>query len=236
MEDKIRVMVVEDEESLMDLICLNLELEGYEVSRATDGGQAIEKFRSNRFDLAILDVMLPRVDGFTVCKTVRLEGNKTPILFLTAKNTSKDRVEGLKIGGDDYLTKPFDLEELLLRVEKLIQRNPESRKSLGELTEYRFGDRCYVNFQAFKIIDKNGVEHEVGQKEIKLLKLLIHRNGEVVSREEILETVWGYDVFPSTRTIDNYILSFRKFFEQNPRQPQFFHSVRGVGYKFTGMN
>ncbi len=233
MQEKVRIMVVEDEESLMDLITLNLELEGYDVVKVTDGGTAIEKFKSNRFDLAILDVMLPRVDGFTVCKTVRLEGNKTPILFLTAKNTSKDRVEGLRIGGDDYLCKPFDLEELLLRVEKLISRNPESKKSLGELESFAFGPNNYVDFTAFFIRDRDGVEHKVTQREVKLLKLLIHKSGEVVSREEILETVWGYDVFPSTRTIDNYILSFRKHFEAFPRQPKHFHSVRGVGYKFT---
>ena len=156
--------------------------------------------------------MLPELDGFTVCQTVRLEGNKTPILFLSAKGSGKDRIEGLKIGGDDYLSKPFDLEELILRVGKLIQRRDEGKKVIGELEEFSFGPNK-VNFLNFSIVDKDGIEHLLSKKEIMLLKLLIQRQGEVVSREEILEKVWGYDVFPSTRTIDNFILSFRKYFE-----------------------
>jgi len=172
------------------------------------------------------------MDGFAVCQTVRLEGNKTPILFLSAKATGKDRVEGLKIGGDDYLTKPFDLEELLLRVSKLIQRHDDGKAVLADMDEYKIGNGL-VNFLNYSVRDKNGVEVEVSKKEVMLLKLLIQRDGEVVSREEILEKVWGYDVFPNTRTIDNYILAFRKYFEPDSRNPVYFHSVRGVGYKFT---
>jgi two-component system alkaline phosphatase synthesis response regulator PhoP len=192
----------------------------------------LDKFRSQHFDLAILDVMIPLMDGFSVCQTIRLEGNTTPILFLSAKGSGKDRVEGLKIGGDDYLTKPFDLEELLLRLRKLIKRH-EGSHSLAEIHEYSFGARNYINFLNFTIRDNQGVETVISKKEIMLLKLLILRKGEVVSREEILEKVWGYDVFPSTRTIDNYILAFRKYFEIDSRNPRHFHSVRGVGYRFT---
>lgn len=214
------------------MLKLNLEIEGYQVITAFDGKTALDKLRHQAFDLAILDVMIPEIDGFAVCQTVRLEGNKTPILFLSAKGTGKDRVEGLKLGGDDYLTKPFDLEELILRVGKLIVRKDEGGRMLGELNEYSFGG-CNINFLNFNIIDKEKQEHQLSKKEIMLLKLLISKQGEVVSREEILEKVWGYDVFPSTRTIDNYILAFRKYFEPDSRNPRYIHSVRGVGYKFT---
>ena len=232
MMEKYRVLLVEDEESLVSALTLNLELEGYHVVSARDGHTALDKFRSQHFDLAILDVMIPQMDGFAVCQTVRLEGNTTPILFLSAKGSGKDRIEGLKIGGDDYLTKPFDLEELLLRVSKLIKRH-DSTHSLAELNEYSFGQGNHVHFLHFTIRDREGNATEISKKEIMLLKLLIQRKGEVVSREEILEKIWGYDVFPSTRTIDNYILAFRKYFEADSRNPKHFHSVRGVGYRFT---
>jgi two-component system alkaline phosphatase synthesis response regulator PhoP len=232
MMEKYRVLLVEDEESLVSALTLNLELEGYHVVSARDGHTALDKFRNQHFDLAILDVMIPQMDGFAVCQTVRLEGNTTPILFLSAKGSGKDRVEGLKIGGDDYLTKPFDLEELLLRVRKLIKRH-DSTHSLAELNEYSFGQGNHVHFLHFTIRDREGKVTEISKKEIMLLKLLIQRKGEVVSREEILEKIWGYDVFPSTRTIDNYILAFRKYFETDSRNPKHFHSVRGVGYRFT---
>lgn len=227
-----RILLVEDEESLASMVKLNLEMEGYHVVLATDGHAALDKFRNQAFDLAILDVMLPEMDGFAVCQTVRIEGNKTPILFLSAKGTGKDKIEGLKLGGDDYLAKPFDLEELLLRVSKLIIRHDSGVKSLSDIETYQFGPNT-VNFLNYTIVDKEGKQHEISKKEIMLLKLLTQKDGEVVSREEILEKVWGYDVFPSTRTIDNYILMFRKYFEPDSRQPIYFHSVRGVGYKFT---
>jgi two-component system alkaline phosphatase synthesis response regulator PhoP len=230
--DKYRVLLVEDEESLASALTLNLELEGYHVVTARDGHSALDKFRNQHFDLAILDVMIPLMDGFAVCQTVRLEGNTTPILFLSAKGSGKDRIEGLKIGGDDYLTKPFDLEELLLRARKLIKRH-DSSHSLAELNEYTFGQGNHIHFLHFTIRDREGHETEISKKEIMLLKLLIQRKGEVVSREEILEKIWGYDVFPNTRTIDNYILAFRKYFESDSRNPKHFHSVRGVGYRFT---
>jgi two-component system, OmpR family, alkaline phosphatase synthesis response regulator PhoP len=230
--DKYRILLVEDEDSLVAALTLNLEMEGYYVASVRDGHSALDKFRNQHFDLAILDVMIPLMDGFSVCQTIRLEGNTTPVLFLSAKGTGKDRVEGLKIGGDDYLTKPFDLEELLLRVRKLIKRRSDGH-TLAELNEYTFGENNHINFLNFTIRDNQGVESVISRKEIMLLKLLIQRKGEVVSREEILEKIWGYDVFPSTRTIDNYILAFRKYFETDSRNPKHFHSVRGVGYRFT---
>lgn len=226
-----RILLVEDEESLLDAIKLNLELDGYSVTPVMNGRKALDEIRAKRFDLVILDVMLPEMDGFTICQTVRLENNEVPILFLTAKNSAEDRIFGLKIGADDYLTKPFNLEELLLRVQILLKRSKGLPDS--EMSNYSFG-KCSVNFLTYDVIDKKGEKHTLSKKEIMLLRLLIERENQVVSREQILETVWGYDVYPSTRTIDNYILTFRKLFEENPREPVYFHSIRGVGYKFVG--
>lgn len=225
-----RILLVEDEESLQDIIKLNLELEGYEVSAMNNGKTALEEFARKRFDLVILDVMLPEVDGFTICQTIRLENNKVPILFLTAKSSAEDRVFGLKIGGDDYLTKPFNLDEFLLRVQALLKRGAsEPDRSVDT---FNFGN-CGIDFTSFTIKDIEGNEHQLSKKEMKLLRLFVDRRNEVLSRETILETVWGYDIFPSTRTIDNYILAFRKYFEKDPKDPKHFLSVRSVGYKFV---
>jgi two-component system alkaline phosphatase synthesis response regulator PhoP len=225
-----RILLVEDEESLQETIKLNLELEGYEVSAVNNGKTALEEFARKRFDLVILDVMLPEVDGFTICQTIRLENTKVPILFLTAKSSAEDRIFGLKIGGDDYLTKPFNLDEFLLRVQALLKRGAnETDKAVDT---FEFGN-CSIDFNAFTIRDLEGNEHQLSKREMKLLRLFVERRNEVLSRETILETVWGYDVFPSTRTIDNYILAFRKYFEKDPKDPQHFLSVRSVGYKFV---
>ncbi len=227
---KYRILLVEDEPSLCDTIKLNLELEGYTVQIARDGKSALKSFKSERFNLIILDVMLPEMDGFTVCEAIRLENPEIPVLFLTAKNSSSDRVYGLKIGADDYLTKPFNLEELLLRVQNLLRRSVKSQDSPG-LTDYKIGD-AQINFTNQEIIKGKETIH-LTRKEALLLKLLIERRNEVVSREHILETVWGYDIYPSTRTIDNFMVSFRKYFEKDPGNPQYFQSVRGIGYRFV---
>ncbi|MOA17406.1 Transcriptional regulatory protein YycF [compost metagenome] len=188
--------------------------------------------KEERFNLVLLDVMLPEIDGFQVAETIRLQNFDVPILFLTAKNTSEDRVMGLKKGADDYLTKPFNLEELILRVGILVKRSLRNTEEGKMLNTYKIGDK-EINFTSFELTSDDGTTTMLTKKEAMLLKLLIERKGEVVSREQILETVWNYDVFPSTRTIDNFILSFRKYFEPNPKEPRYFHSVRGVGYKFT---
>jgi two-component system alkaline phosphatase synthesis response regulator PhoP len=225
-----KVLLVEDEEHLLKTIQLNLELEGYAVVPAVTGIDALKEFRKQPFDLIVLDVMLPEMNGFDVCEEIRKENALIPILFLTAKASSEDRITGLKLGADDYLTKPFNLEELLLRVQILLRRSsgvPEKSMDV-----YTFGNN-QINFNTFEITDNNAEKREITKREIALLKLLIERKGEVVSREDILDKVWGTDVYPSSRTIDNYILSFRKYFEPNQREPQYFHSIRGVGYKFT---
>ncbi len=224
-----RILLVEDEESLKDVIRLNLEMENYEVITTGNGRQAIKLFHEQHFDLLVLDVMLPEIDGFQVCEQIRLTNQEVPIIFLTAKDTAPDRIMGLKRGADDYLTKPFNLEELLLRVNNLIKRSSRSQSSTPEI--YSFGEN-EINFQIYQANTAKGLVN-LTRKEAMLLKLLIDRKNEVVSRQQILQSVWGYDVYPSTRTIDNFILSFRKYFEKDPRNPVYFHSVRGVGYKFT---
>lgn len=226
----LRILLAEDEENIRESIKLNLELEGYEVVEAEDGKRALMYTKEQHFDLLILDVMLPEIDGFQICEQVRLTNMEVSIIFLTAKDTPQDRITGLKIGADDYLTKPFHLEELLLRVKRLLQRSTNAPEVSND--SYVFGENK-VNFITFEAKGKKGA-FNLTKKEAMLLKLLIDRKGEVVSRQQILQSVWGYDVYPSTRTIDNFILSFRKYFEQNPKSPQFFLSVRGVGYRFMG--
>lgn len=226
-----RILLAEDEEHLRDNIKMNLELEDYEVVAVTNGVDALKKFRDQRFNLVILDVMMPEMDGLEVCEQIRLEDVTIPVLFLTAKDTSQDVVTGLKKGADDYLTKPFNLEELLLRVKALIKRGLSEKEKEETLHTYSFGDNK-VNFLTYEAEGNPGT-FILTKKELKLLKLLIERKNEVVSRQQILQYVWGYDVYPSTRTIDNFILSFRKYFEKDPKNPQYFHSVRGVGYKFV---
>lgn len=226
-----RILLVEDEEHLLEALKLNLELEGYHVTTATDGKKALKLFKEERLNLVILDVMLPEIDGFKVAETIRLENTEVPILFLTAKNTSEDRVAGLKRGADDYLTKPFNLEELILRVGILVKRSLKGDDH-KQLNSYKIGDK-QINFNNYELIDEAGNITSLTKKETMLLKLLIERKGEAVSREMILETVWNYDVYPSTRTIDNFILSFRKYFENDSKNPKHFHSIRGVGYKYT---
>jgi two-component system alkaline phosphatase synthesis response regulator PhoP len=226
-----RILLVEDEHDIADLVKLNLENEGYKVSHARDGVEALQRIKEESFDLIIMDVMLPHVDGLTATENIRLNNTEVPILFLSARNTTQDRIAGLKKGGDDYLTKPFNLEELLLRVQKLIGRAAPKNENPFNLTEFRFGDN-YVNFESFEAHGTQG-DFMLTKKESMLLKLLIENKGQVVSREKILQTVWGYNVYPSTRTIDNFILAFRKYFEKDVKKPLFFQSMRGVGYKFN---
>ncbi len=224
-----RILFVEDEENIREVVKLNLEMENFEVVEARNGKDALKYFREQHFDLLVLDVMLPEIDGFQICEQVRLTNMDVPIIFLTAKDTPLDRIAGLRRGADDYLTKPFNLEELLLRISNLIKRTSKAPENKPEI--FRFGNN-QVNFITFEATGSNG-DFTLTKKEAMLLKLLIDRENEVVSRQQILQSVWGYDVYPSTRTIDNFILSFRKYFEDDPKHPNYFRSVRGVGYKFV---
>ena len=224
----IKICVVEDESSIAEMIRLYLELEGYKVTHFDNGLIAKEVFENDfSFDLILLDVMLPGVNGVELCSIIR-KTSKVPILFLSAKGTTTDRIEGLKAGGNDYLPKPFDLEELLLRVAVLINNKKEE-----EITEIRIGG-FHVNVKTFDVTNEETNEViGLSKREIALIQLFYERNNEVIPRSEILDRVWGKDQFPTSRTIDNYILNFRKIFEKDPRNPYYFHSIRGVGYKFT---
>jgi two-component system alkaline phosphatase synthesis response regulator PhoP len=225
-----RILLVEDEPTIREGLQINLELEGYEVVPTGNGKKALELVAGQHFDLLLLDVMLPDVDGFSIAEQVRLTNNEVPILMLTAKDMPQDRIMGLKKGADDYLTKPFNLEELLLRVGNLLRRSQRLKGEVPDLFE--FGNNK-VNFETYEATTWRGEGITLTKKEAMLLKLLVERKNEVVSRNQILQAVWGYDVFPSTRTIDNFILAFRKYFEQDPKQPRYFHSIRGVGYRFS---
>lgn len=225
----LKILLAEDEENIASTIVLNLELEGYVVSHASKGKQALDLATKKHYDLIILDVMLPEMDGFTICEGIRKAGITTPILFLTAKGTSTDRVLGLKLGADDYLTKPFDLEEFLLRIKNLLKRNPAVNDTSNV---YTFNNNT-INYISYEITNSKGEISQLSKREMELLKLLIQRANQVISREEILERLWNDESFPTPRTIDNFILSYRKLFEQNSKEPQHFHSIRGVGYKFT---
>lgn len=229
--DRANILLVEDEENLHETLRLNLELEGYEITSAYEGKEALQKVSNEYFDLIIMDIMLPEVDGISVTESIRVNHNEVPILILSARNSSADKVLGLKKGADDYLTKPFNLEELLLRVSKLIEKNKriQTRENIGDT--YDFGNNK-IDFKAQDALTWNGQRIELSKKETMLLKLLIENKGDVVTREKILQVIWGYHVYPNTRTIDNFILSFRKYFEEDSRNPRYFHSVRGVGYKY----
>src|SRR4051812_31822633 len=231
-EEKANILLVEDEENLHETLKLNLEMEGYAVTSAFNGSQAMKAVQNEYFDLVIMDIMLPQMDGISVTENIRLDNNDVPVLILSAKNTGQDRVLGLKKGADDYLTKPFNLEELLLRVDKLIVKNKKIADKDFVFDTYTF-DNNTVDFKAQQATLKNGSVVELSKKETMLLKLLIENKNQVVTREKILQSVWGYKVYPNTRTIDNFILNFRKYFEPDSRNPKHFFSVRGVGYKYT---
>jgi two-component system, OmpR family, alkaline phosphatase synthesis response regulator PhoP len=224
-----RILLVEDEENIREVVKLNLELENFEVVATGNGKDAIRYFQEQHFDLIILDVMLPEIDGFQICEQIRLTDMEVPVIFLTAKDAVGDRISGLKKGADDYLTKPFVLEELLLRINNLIKRTSKSPENTPEIFEFGLNRINFITFEADGILGR----FVLTKKEAMLLKLLIDRRNEVVSRQQILQSVWGYDVYPSTRTIDNFILKFRRNFEGDSKNPRHFHSIRGVGYKFA---
>jgi two-component system alkaline phosphatase synthesis response regulator PhoP len=227
----IKIFLVEDEPSLREMVQMNLELEGYDVSCLKDGNMAMERISELGFsDLVILDVMLPHHSGLEICEAIR-RSSAVPILFLSAKGTTSDKIEGLKKGGNDYLGKPFDLEELLLRVKVLTE--PARLAHKNTLQELVLGNKV-LNFETFSVLDTLTNETDsLSKKEIDLLRFFLENEDKVVSRDEILDNVWGKDVFPTSRTIDNFILHFRKLFEEDPKNPRYFHSIRSVGYRFT---
>jgi two-component system alkaline phosphatase synthesis response regulator PhoP len=225
-----RILLVEDEPGLVLTLTDRLEAEGYHVDSVTDGESAIARASAEPFDLIVLDVMLPRRDGFDVCRTVRQRGVTVPILMLTARGQVVDRVVGLKLGADDYLTKPFEMAELLARIEALLRRAPQAAAAAAE--QYRFGD-ITLDVRRTEVL-KGGQPVELSALEFKLLRYFIEHRGATLSRDELLNEVWGYDAMPSTRTVDVHVAWLRQKLEPNPRIPQYILTIHGLGYKFAG--
>jgi DNA-binding response OmpR family regulator len=229
-EDKPHILLVEDEINLARGICFNLEQEEYRVSHMESGEEALEQLRVDRFSLVILDVMLPGMDGFAVCREIRKTDTKVPILILTARSDEGDRVTGLESGADDYLTKPFSLNEFLLRVKGMLKRSAWYRPDPVE-EAYRFGDN-EVFLLSYHARTAQG-EIDLTDLEVRMLALFFQKEGEAVTRKELLERVWGYATDAETRTLDNFIVRLRKYFEPDPASPVYFQTVRGVGYRFS---
>ena len=228
-ERSARILVVDDEAHLAAGIRENLVAEGYVADTAHNGLEGLRTARAGAYDLIVLDVAMPEMDGLEMCRSLRREGVETPVLFLTVRSAPDDRIDGLEAGGDDYLVKPFHLKELLLRIAAILRRTKWYNETTATL---RFGGN-EIDFRTYRAHAWDGSEHALTHKEAMILKLLAERGDSVVGREDILDQVWGYEVFPSTRTIDNFIVRLRRRFERNPDTPAHLHTVRGVGYRFT---
>ena len=237
--EKERILVIEDEAHIADGIKLNLSIQGFEARIARDGVEGLELWRSWKPDLIVLDIMLPMIDGFSVLKNIRREDEKIPVLILSARGDTEDKVKGLKYGVDDYLSKPFDLEEFLLRIERLLKKKTwykNEKKSDGaeyqifDGDEYRFGENK-IDFITSRATCAAG-EIVLTEQELVLLKLLIGNKGKPLSRQMLLTAGWGYSKDTTTRTVDNFIVRFRKYFETTPKNPIYFISRRSVGYFF----
>jgi len=227
-----RILLVEDEESLAIGLEYNLTEEGYIVNWAKNGREAIDFFEKEKFDLIILDIMLPYVNGFEVAERVRKSDPQIPILMLTAKTESGDKVKGLEKGADDYMTKPFHLQELLLRVKGMLKRKSWYTTSTRMQPVYEFGNN-EINFKTLICLHGNE-EIRLTPQEAMLLKYLVERKGEIVTRKELLENVWHLNPEVETRTVDIFIVRLRKYFESDPTNPVYFKSIRGAGYTFEG--
>jgi two-component system, OmpR family, alkaline phosphatase synthesis response regulator PhoP len=229
-----KILIVEDEPTLAEMLEFNLSAEGYSVSIATDGELALEKWRLEQPDLVLLDVMLPKLSGYDVCRQARLEGLRTGVLFLSAKGEANDRISGLEAGGDDYLSKPFHLRELLLRVATILRRQSWFTATLepDQKSSFEFAGH-QIDFAAWTIKLENGHLETLGEREAMILKLFVENSNRVVSRNEILDRIWGEDNYPSSRTVDNFIVRLRRILEPDPSTPKYLHTVWGVGYRFT---
>ena len=222
------ILAIEDDPAILRGLADNLRFESYEVLTATDGQTGYALIHEKRPDLIILDLMLPKLSGYEICRKVRAEGIRTPILMLTARGEEADRVLGLDLGADDYVAKPFSIRELLARIRALLRRAQPPKTLPGEL---RFDD-VVVNFVSYEA-HKAGRPLEMTRKEFQLLRLLASRTGEVVARDELLNEVWGYENYPTTRTVDNHIAGLRAKIESEPSDPRHLKTVHGVGYKFV---
>ncbi|GAB6905771.1 putative alkaline phosphatase synthesis transcriptional regulatory protein PhoP [Desulfosarcina cetonica] len=229
-----RILIIEDDLHIAEGIQLNLTLQGYEVFLSADGVSGLNQWKAMRPDLIILDIMLPGIDGLSILQSIRLEDERLPVLILSAKGDPDDRIKGLALGVDDYLAKPFNLEELLLRVERLLKRGSWGRdngtSAVSHFDTYAFGDNR-IDFKTHTARCRMG-EISLTEQEVKVLKLFITHRGKPLSRDQLLQIGWGYSRKTSTRTVDNFIVRFRKYFEDDPRNPVYFKSLRSIGYLF----
>jgi two-component system alkaline phosphatase synthesis response regulator PhoP len=223
-----RVLIVEDEPDMVLGLKDNFEFEGYEVLTASDGAMGLERARTQKPDLVILDIMLPKLSGLEVCKALRGEGFEAPIVMLTARGQEIDKVVGLELGADDYVTKPFSIRELLARVRAILRRTEGGKK---RLSRYRFSD-IELDFEIYQAT-KGGDRLEMSPREFELLRYLIERKGETVTRDQLLEDVWGYESYPSTRTVDTHIAKLRAKIGDSGSEPRYIMTIHGVGYKFV---
>ena len=229
------ILIIEDEAHIAEGLRLNLALKGYAVMVAADGPTGLKLWKTHHPDLIVLDVMLPGIDGFSILRNIRLEDERVPILILSAKADIEDKIEGLAYGVDDYLTKPFNLDEFLLRVERLVLRGDWSKKgghtSAMVPESFEFGGN-HIDFTTATAVCFNGETLRLTEQETKLLKLFVINQGKPLSRNELLEIGWSYSGKTTTRTVDNFIVRMRKYFEKNPKKPVYFKSLRSVGYIF----
>jgi DNA-binding response OmpR family regulator len=223
-----RILVVEDDRAIVEGLTAALTAEGYEVESATDGRTGFEGARRNDLALVILDIMLPGMSGLEITKRLRDDGRDVPIILLTARGEEDDRVLGLELGADDYVTKPFSVRELTARVRSILRRSRE--RGGKRASTFRFGD-VSVDFRRQEVT-KAGERVEMSAREFRILRYFIEHAGEMLSREQLLNDIWGYDVFPTTRTVDNHIARLRKKVEEEPDSPRFIRTVRGAGYIF----
>ena len=223
-----KLLIIEDELPMRTALCETLAADGYKVRSAADGETGLERALSEEHDLILLDVMMPKLDGYALCRELRRRGRKTPVLMLTAKGMVDDRVDGLDAGADDYLVKPFAMRELLARVRALLRRAEREGSTPDSLT---LGDTV-IDF-AKQTALRGTVALELSQKEFAMLRLLASRPGEAISREQFLDEVWEYNAWPTTRTVDNFIATLRAKIEPNPDQPRFIETVRGTGYRLN---
>lgn len=228
---KPRILIVEDEAAIAAVLADNLQAEGYDPIIVSDGESALTTWQQNEPALVVLDVMLPNMNGYEVCHKMRTLGFETPVLYLSAKGELDDRLAGLEAGGDDYLPKPFDLTEFLLRVQALLKRRTWLPPT-PPTTKYRFGP-FVVDYGAMTIQDGTNPPQTVGEKELAMFRVFAERPGQAISRNEFLDAVWGDNQFPSSRTVDNFVVRLRKLFNDDPQHPAYFHTVWGIGYKFT---
>jgi len=222
------ILIIEDDISILRGLKDNLTFEGYQVQTALDGYEGLQLALKEHFDLLLLDIMLPGMNGYEICRRLKKEKPELPVIMITARGSEMDKVGGLDLGADDYLTKPFSIPELLARIRAVLRRSTPDQNALEK---YSFGNVIldFRKFQAFI----NNAEIKLSSRKFALLKYLIQHEGEVIHRHELLNEVWGYNVTPTTRTVDNYILDLRKKLEEDPAKPKHILSVRGVGYKFV---